>query len=425
MIRQRSLFFFLLLSLSFLFGETDYPMDNAPLSKDEEILREWLETKRIEPLSEKKAQLCISGEVRTMMRATSATRQNPSLGINQGLYGSLPGFAVYDWINRVALYFDYSAYLAWAHAKVKFDNAMGSLGGTTDAVTLEEGYLGYRVLEDGKSIFDMFVGRTKLYTLFDSDIQFNALMDGLILRYENEYSGWVHLQANWAGSLINSLTEHYGWAAQLSFTKLFGTGLYTRFSFTDWQKKSPTQVYEGDGDPAFTGSGAFRLAHNNPQFAFHIAQYLIGYEGQGHFPFRVWAAVLINHAAIKKPALDFRRKQSVAWYVSGSVGRIQKRGDMAFNISYQYVGAQAVPGWDMAGIGLGNPQGSSFYYPSLTSDPAPFGNTNFKGVEANYLVGLSENMALLIRYQRTKSAVSINHWRSRYQRMELSAVYAF
>jgi len=407
------------------FAETNYPCDDGPQSKDEEILRDWLETKQVEPLSEKKAQLSISGVVRTMLRASSARRQNAQVGANIGLYGETQGYPRYDWINRAALYFDYSAYLAWAHAKIKFDNTMGSLGGTTDALTLEEAYLGYRILEDGKSLFDMFVGRTKLYTFFDSEVQYNAILDGLILRYENDYSGWVHLHGVLAGTLITARTDHYGWTAQLSFTKLFGTGLYASFSFSDWQKKSPTVIYEGDGDPTYTGSGALATAHDNPQFAFHIAQYLLGYEGGGHFPFRLYAAFLLNHAAEQRPALNFPRKQSIACYVGGSIGKIRKRWDMAFSCCYQYVGAQSVPEWDMAGIGLGNPGGSTFYYPALTGDPAPFGNTNFKGIEANYLLGLSAEMAFAMKYQMSRSAVASSGWKSRYQRLEMSAIYAF
>ena len=228
-----------------------------------------------------------------------------------------------------------------------------------------------------------------------------------------------------AGTLITATTDHYGWTAQLSFTELFGTGLYTRFSFSDWQKKSPTVIYEGDGDPTFDGSGNYALAHNNPQFAFHIAQYLVGYEGKGHFPFRLYAAFLLNHAAEERPALNFPRKQNIAWYIGGSIGKIRRRWDMAFNLCYQYVGAQSVPEWDMAGIGLGNPGGSTFYYPALTGDPAPFGNTNFKGIEANYLLGLSQEMAFLVKYQLARSAVKISGWNSRYQRLEMSAIYAF
>lgn len=413
------------LLFSFASAEVDYPGDDGPQSKDEEILREWLELKRIEPLREKKAQLSVSGVVRTMLRASSARRQNRALGVNRGLYGGAQGYPSHAWINCAALYFDYSAYLAWAHAKIKYENNMGSLGGSADSVTLEEGYLGYRILEDGKSLFDMFIGRTKLYTLFDSAVQYNAILDGLVLRYENDYSGWGHLQGVWAGTLMTAATNHYGWTAQLSFTKLFSTGLYVRFSFSDWERKAPTLIYGGDGEPTMDGAGSWAVANNNPQFAYHIAQYLIGYEGQGRLPFRLYSAFLLNHGAHVQPALNFNRRQNVAWYVGGSIGKIRRRGDMAFNLCYQYVGAQSVPGWDMAGIGLGNPGGSTFYYPALTGDPAPFGNTNFKGIEANYLLGLSPEVAFLIKYQVAHSAVKVSGWASRYQRLELSALYAF
>jgi hypothetical protein len=417
--------FVTLIALSSFAMAAEYPADNGPMSKDEDLLREWIESKRTEPLSEKKAQLSISGEVRTMMRASAARRQNNTTQQRIYLYGPDQGYPPYNWINRASLYFDYSAHLAWAHAKLKFENEMGGLGGSTDNVTLEEGYLGYRVLTDGKSLFDLFIGRTKLYTLFDSQVQFNALLDGLIMRYDNEYGKLAHLHFAWAGSLINSFTDHYGWVGQLSLTDLFQTGLYLRFSFTDWQKKSPTIVYRGNGEPVTDASGKLRTTYNNPQFAFHIAQYLIGYNYTGRLPFKLYAAALINHAANRQPQIGFNRHQSIAYYFGLNVGHIQKAGDMAINIVYQYVGAQAVPGWDMAGIGLGNPGGSTFYYPSLTADPAPFGNTNFKGLEMNYLIGLSPNLACLTKFQISRSAVSINEWASHYKHFELSAIYAF
>lgn len=402
-------------------------MDNAPLSKDEDFLRKWFKIKQGETLNEKKNQLSISGEVRTLFRGSSARRQNLSTGESWRQYGEPTGFPNNNWINRTVLYFDYSSYLAWAHAKLKFENEMGALGGASNHITLEEGYLGYRILEDGKSIFDIFGGRTKLYTIFDSDVQFNAILDGLIFRYENDYSGWVHLDCVWAGGVITAFTDHYGWVAQLSLTDLFSTGLYTRFSFTDWQKKSPTVVYRGDGDPDISGSGGIVTVNNNPQFAFQISQFILGYEGTKHvkFPFKVYGALSFNHAARRKPALGLMRRNNIAWYAAALFGNVTKKGDMAFSLSYQYVGPQAVPEWDMSGIGLGNPSGSTFYYPALTSDPAPFGNTNFRGIEADYMVGLSENLAFLMRYQLSRSAVAVGHWKSYFQHLEASVVYAF
>lgn len=417
---------YLLLALGTLFfglgysagSDPEYPMDNRPEDKDLLSLRDYLKIKREEPLRNKKHALCISGEVQGQLKVSSAVRINPVTHAYERQYGGINQAPVCEWLNRVALFIDYRVYQASFHAKVDFDNAMGNIEGTTAELTLQQGYLMYRILEDGKSTFDGLIGRDKLYNFFDSKVQFNAIFDGGAVRYQNGYGNIVDLELLWAGSVVTDYLDHYGWVGQIALNNLFSTGVFFKYSYSDWLKKSETLIYQGDGLP----SGLSQT--NNPQAAYQISQFLIGYNNLER-AFKIYGAFLYNIAALKHPALQMNERDRIAWYAGFQIGHIKQKGDMASDLSYQVVGAQAVPGWDMAGIGNGNPNGSSIYFPSFTSDPAPFGNTNFQGWQADFMAAVDDNVSVLLRYKTSHSLKALQGWKTRFARFEASVIYAF
>lgn len=395
-----------------------YPTDNAPRTEDLSVLRHFLKLKREEPLKDKEHALSITGEVRPKLEVSRARRIDPVTGIQYEQYGG-PGEKPTCFINsRASLFFDYRVYQTSFHVKLKFENNVGVITGTTDCLTLEQAYMRQRILEDGRSTFDISVGRNKLYNIFDSKLQFNALLDGVSISYKNGYPKVFNLQMTAAGGVISEQYNQYGWVGEIGLSQVLGTGLFMRYSFTDWLKKGFSPISYGNGSPTGLSTA------NNPQFAFQISQFTSGWDIE-QIKLRVYWSALYNNAAKAHPSLGMRKLDRTGWYVGFQLGRIEKKGDMALEANYQWVGAQAVPGWDMAGIGNGNPNASAIYYPGLSGDPAPFGNTNYRGVAVNYMNVLDTNLSLVARFMFSRSLRNLQNWKSRFTQVQMALVYTF
>jgi hypothetical protein len=161
----------------------------------------------------------------------------------------------------------------------------------------------------------------------------------------------------------------------------------------------------------------------NPQFRFKISQWTLGYILDPevlHFPVNFFGAFLFNHAATKHTehpllhetpgvrvtSLFGGKAESIAWYAGFTAGALEKKGDWAFEVTYQSVGAQSVPDWDMSGIGTGNPQGYVIYRDALSSVATipddsgfPYGNVNFRGWDFNFSYLVTTNINVLLEYQ--------------------------
>jgi len=395
-----------------------YPSDNAPRTKDLSILRDFLKVKREEPLRDKEHALSITGEVRPKLAVSRARRIDPVTGVQYEQYGGSGQRPTCYINNRASLFFDYRVYQTSFHVKLKFENYVGTITGSVDHLTLEQAYMRQRILEDGKSVFDISAGRNKLYNIFDSKLQFNAILDGVTISYQNGYPRVFNLQLTAAGGVISQQYNQYGWVGEIGISRILDTGLFIRYSFTDWMKEGVTPISYGDGRP--TGLSAA----NNPQYAFQISQFTSGWEIE-QVKLRLYWAALYNNAARPHPALGMNKLDRTGWYVGFQLGRIQKKGDMAIEANYQWLGAQAVPGWDMAGIGNGNPSASSIYYPGLSGDPAPFGNTNFRGIAVNYMNVLDNNLSLVIRFMMSRSLRNLENWKIRFTQLQMALVYTF
>jgi hypothetical protein len=409
-----------LLSSPSFSAESDryYPTDNAPRTKDLSVLRSYLKKKREEPLKDKEHALSITGEVRPKVVVSRARRIDPETGVQYEQYGGSGQEPTSYLKNRASLFFDYRVYQTSFHVKLKFENPLGVISGSVDCLTLEQAYMRQRVLEDGKSIFDISIGRNKLYNIFDSKLQFNALLDGVTISYQNGYPKVFDLQLVAAGGVISQQYNLYGWVGEIGLSKVLGTGMFMRYSFTDWMKKGTSPISYGDGTPTGLSTS------NNPQFAFQISQFTSGWNIEQIHLQLYWATVY-NNAAKPHPALGMNKLDRVGWYVGFQLGQAEKKGDMAIEANYQWLGAQAVPGWDMAGIGNGNPSGSSIYYPSLTGDPAPFGNTNYRGFAVNYMSILDDNLSLVARFVMSQSLRNLQNWRTRFTQVQMALVYCF
>jgi hypothetical protein len=410
------------------YADTEYPTDNAPETKDVQFLRNWFKTKRAVSIQEKGGDLSISGAVRFDYNGRTG-----KIGSNNKVYdSSTQNLAKNEFKSRVDLFFDYRTCHTWAHIKLKFNNKMGIINGTTNKLVLEKAIFGYRVFDNGKSaIVDLEAGRTKLYNFFDSKIQYNAMLDGASLRFADSFDRVFDLDARYAFGIVSYQDNQYVHVGEVDFMDVAETGLYFKYSYTHWRKHGSSSLWEtGDGGGPWS---AIATLSDNPQFKFQISQFLLGYAIDPEvlrFPLKIYGAFLMNHAAeqISSP-VNITSKDRNAWYMGFTAGQVAKRGDWSLEVVYQAVGAQSVPDFDMAGIGNANEAGSLLYaFKSPGTALTPFGNTNFKGWTGEFMVGLTNNISLLVQIdwsKQRKAQIGTAPLTYDYRRAGVSAIYAF
>ncbi|NGX31796.1 MAG: hypothetical protein K940chlam8_01178 [Chlamydiae bacterium] len=423
----------LVLATSMLFAIEDNPTDNEPGEKDLQFLRDWFKEKRAVSIEDKGGDLSLSGVVRATYDNLSAKRWYLDNGqeVGEQQYNNTDSnTAENNFGIRFDIYFDYKTCNTWTHAEVKFANDMGTQGGSTSGINLVKAYFGYRIFEDGATIFDVEVGRNKNYARFDSKVQFNSFLDGVLAKYVTHFGDFLEFDIRAAGTVVDFVEKQFGWIAQLSLNNIGGFGLYFRYAFSWWFKRGPTRVFNGEGDALKSVT-----LSNNPQNRFKISQFLLGYELDPevlHFPVNFYAAILLNHSALRGHINPYTRnftqgnepqnlfggkKEHIAWYAGLTAGKLEKKGDWSVEVTYQVVEAQSVPEWDMAGIGNGNPNDFSIYAdllpdvstpddPSIPDDKGfPYGNTNFKGWNFNFGYLITTNISIILDYSFTNEKI--------------------
>lgn len=437
-----------------VFAETDYPMDNEPDSKDIEFLRNWFKTKRAVSIEEKGGELSLSGAVRTEYNRQEA-KADVTGADKRELYGWSESTPSNDFKNRVDLFFDYRTAHTWASIKLKFNNRMGALGGQTNRLDLEKAIMGYRVYDNGKAaILDIEAGRTKLYNFFDSKTQFNSLLDGLSLHFGDSIEHVFDLDARVAMGVVDTQFNQYAYFGELDFMDIGEIGLFFKYAYSHWRKHGTSAQWRTEGGTftRMTTGTSYDHALDNPQFRFQISQFILGYDMDPEvlrFPLKIYGAFSLNHAAEdtvvaagNTNAFTLPKSQRYAWYLGVTAGKVVKRGDWSVEVIYQSVDAQAIPDYDVAGIGLGNPYGYNMYQAAsgaptgVANLPAyigPAGNANYRGWTADVMFAITNNISLLLEYdwseQKTRdldaSATNRQGARQSYQRFGASAIYAF
>lgn len=433
-----------------VFAETNYPMDNEPESKDIEFLRNWFKTKRAVSIEEKGGELSLSGAVRAEYNGQSG-RADTTGGEGSALYGSETPSANNDFKNRVDLFFDYRTPHTWASIKLKFNNRMGSLGGQSSQLTLEKGIMGYRIFDNGKSaLIDIELGRTKLYNMFDSKTQFNSILDGGSIRFADSIEGVFDLDMRVAMGLVDVRYNQHAYFGEIDFMDIGEIGLYFKYAYSHWRKhgtSAPWRTTNGTFGRMLTGGSVVPVV-DNPQFRFQISQFLLGYDMDPEvlrFPLKMYGAFSMNHAAQDTPvtangtSFTLPKNQRYAWYAGFTAGKIVKRGDWSLEVIYQSVGAQAIPDFDVAGIGLGNPYGYNLYQPAFGAPTGiaalpvysgPAGDANYRGWTADLMFAITNNISVLLEYdwskQKSRSFGSAtNGAKQDYHRFGVNAIYAF
>jgi hypothetical protein len=172
---------------------------------------------------------------------------------------------------------------------------------------------------------------------------------------------------------------------------------------------------------------------NKERFQFIVSQLLLGYR---FYPAHLQKIVILyisglyNHVA-KEHAITGRKKANFGGYAGFSIGELKKKGDWAFDANYQVVAAQAIPDFDVQGIGLGNSANTGFYTLKSNGTGEPNtrktagGNVNYRGFQLTLDYLLTNQLDFQQSWQQSITLDnSIGPFR-RYKQYEIEFIYGF
>lgn len=404
-------------SASGFLSEGDFGPDDDEFI-DPHVLRDFIESKGLIECRKKTGLLTIAGDVRARWIAEGEQVN----GVKQRGQGTNTAINTYK--SEINLFFDYVAPRSWVSTKLRWVNFDGKDGGTATRVEMDRAFIGYDIYKQGKEDFYIEVGRSKLDYIFDSRVEFTSVFDGIHIYYTRCWKGVGEFVIHGGPFIVDSFTNHYAWILETGVIGWRGTGLGFKYSIVDWHRFAPTLDY---GNLKDSGKKSVR---NNPRYRFLVSQMLFGYQRKIDFlackTLYIYGAVLVNHDAKRTPTTDFK-KLNGAWYAGFTLGKLCKACDWSLDIIYQSVQAQAVPEFDLAGIGHGNAANvllSDAILLDLASDNAR-GFTNYKGWAVNLLYAMTDNLSL-----RTQARYAVPRNKSvggdfKYKSFEMSVIYAF
>lgn len=385
---------------------------------DPRVLRDFIESRGLIKCRQKEGNLIIAGDVRARW-ITQGERVNGNKARGTGT-----GTAINTYLSEINLFLDYNAPKGWVSNKIRFANYDGTDGGTAAKTTIDRAFIGYDIYHQDKTDFYIEIGRSRLSYLFESRVEFSTFFDGIHLFFTKKFPNIGQFTIHGGPFIVDSFTNHYAWVFETFVTDWIGTGISFKYSLVDWHRNSPTLDY---GNLANSGNTTIE---NNPRYSFIVSQMLFGYERTINLPgcktLFAYAAVLMNHDA-KRTATTNGRKLNGAWYAGFTLGKLCKACDWSIDINYQSVQAQAVPEFDLAGIGHGNAADlllSDAIIQGLTSGSA-VGFTNYKGWEVSALYALTDSLSIRAQGMRTTPRNKSIGGSFRYVGFNMSVIYAF
>lgn len=443
--------------------------------RDDQPIREFVESKENIDIQQKAKHLEISGDIRfewhsyqekgvALMEESSSGRSDASdtssnnflpirktyRGLRGGQYVDADNLRIShnDFDIEFNLKLKYSLKDAWAMAHLQFDNPggirtrlpckgtfpvfnssgdqveemvplslkqSGKGSGAANSVNLKRAYAGYNILSRNKERLDVEIGRKKMDDIFISEIEFSSRFDGILLKYTNAWDGVGSFYCNAGVFLIDERVNQFGWAAEVGGANLYDIPLTLRYSFIDWKQPGETRCLV---------KHPLGLDFQNSQISFdYVVDTKIGSITQ---PFDYYGGFLINHAARSNHICP--AKKNLGWYAGLYIGDVKHKGDWATDIEYVVVQAQAVPDFDVGSIGRGNLLDQGLYDSVSVSSNEVFlgcGNANFKGWHLEILYALTDNLTLDCTYECSRQADRKIGGPHRYKSFEIETIYAF
>ena len=385
---------------------------------DPRVLRDFVESKGLISCRQKEGLLTIAGDVRARWIAVGETLN----GIKQRGQGA--NVEINRFKSEINLYLDYAAPRSWSTTKLKFVSFDGKDSGSATRVDMERAFIGFDIYNQKEEDFYIEIGRSNLDYMFESRVEFGSIFDGIHFYYTTCWPSVGQFTIHGGPFIIDSYSNHYGWVIEAFVTKWRGTGISFKYSLIDWHRAAITFDY---GNLPNAGNVAVR---DNPRYRFIISQMLFGYEREIDFikckTLFLYGAVLLNHDAKCTPQTRGQRLNH-AWYIGFTLGKLCKACDWSIDINYQSVQAQAVPEFDLNGIGHGNAAGG------LLSDAILLGTrpdrltlfTNYKGWEVNAFYAMTDALSLRAKAQRTVPRNKGIGGDFRYKSFEMAVIYAF
>lgn len=392
---------------------------------DPHVLRDFIESKGLIECRKKTGLLTVAGDVRARWITSGEAAESlihPGELIKQRGQGTKTAENVYK--SEVNIFLDYVAPRSWVSTKLKWVALDGIDGGSATRVELDRAFIGYDIFSKKKEDFYIEVGRSRLDYIFDSRIEFGSLFDGLHIYYTNCWPWLGEFIIHGGPFIVDSFTNHYAWIIETGVVGWAGTGFGFKYSLVDWHRFAPTLDY---GNIKDAGKNTVR---NNPRYSFLVSQMLFGYERKIDFlgckTLYIYGAVLANHDAKHTPTTS-GKKLNGAWYAGFTLGKLCKACDWSLDVIYQSVQAQAVPEFDLCGIGHGNAANSLLSDAILLglSPALARGFTNFKGWAASILYAMSDNLSLRAQGQYTTPRNKSIGGDFRFKSFEMSVIYAF
>ncbi|MEC7840206.1 MAG: hypothetical protein VX777_09235 [Chlamydiota bacterium] len=390
--------------------------------RDWDALYDYINTKRTINVNEKSCNLTLSGDVRVDWRHRCEKDNGRRLRGGNAVNAAGKAVGRNDFDAEFNLRFDYVCDRAWSVAHLAFDNGAGVANdhsckndpeglhgsGSGCDVDLKKAYLGYNLLCDGCTRFDLEVGRRRLYQVFYSEVQFLSRFDGALLKYDSCFDCVGDYYVRLGGFIVDYTCNHYAWVIEGGLNDVMDTSIDVKYSFIDWRK-----------------NGTNRCGVKNPVGAdFMNSQVSLVYNFEPDYlcvPANVFGAFLINHDASKETVSsegNIDSKANCAWFAGFTVGEVVRRGDYAFKAQYQWVEAKSIPDDDVSGIGNGNVQHNSFTNGGK-------GNTNFKGFRLEALYAFTDNITMDVKAAWSRQIDKDFGGKHSFSQVKCEVIYAF
>lgn len=394
---------------------------NKQNENDMDALRRWLNDKRLITVKELGGDLSLSGDVRAELQATNEKKN----GVQQRGGGGATGAPMYAWDIDASLMLDYRTDYTWASLKLRFDNDMGVKTGTLNRIKLQKAYLGGRLVAGDTFTFDGEIGRRGLSNTYDSKIEFGALYDGILMRFNKAFPSIGDFYFNTGPFMISDKTNHYGYVGEMGLLRIANVGVNAKYSVIDWKKR-------------------FANPEKDLRYNFVVQQFLVSYQFNpdwiGKRLIKFYGAALTNLIAddlvLTRSSTDGTLvnfgKQNWGWYTGVSIGTLKKAGDWAVDANFQWAQAQVVPDYDFMGIGRGNTAGVGLYTEEIantstipTTAQTAVGPCNYYGFEIDCLYAFTDNLSVEENYKWSRTLNQSLGPDLKYQQFEVEFIYAY